>query len=293
MGESLALFSALCFAVAGITVRRGAEEMDRNAGHLLSVLVNAVLNSIALAVRVAFGPPFTISVAGFAYFVAGGVFTAFLGRILWIRSIQLIGPSRATAYKVSQVVLVLLAAVLLLGEPASWTGLAGASLVLAGLVVITVERLEGTGGRGNRSGIWYGLASALSFAVGNLSRKSGMLVWQEAIVGAGIGALVAAAMTLAIPGAIRHLANALRQPRGRQGALWFLGTGLATSISQFSLYAAMGLSPVWVVSLLAGTEPIIVALLSLVLLRGREVFGPRLWTSLGMVCTGITVIALR
>lgn len=292
MGELLALFSALCFALAGIAVRRGAEEMDRDAGHLLSVLVNAVLNSLALAARVAFGPPLTTSVSGLAYFVAGGVFTAFLGRILWIRSIQQIGPARAGSYKMAQVVLVLLAGVLLLGETASWMGLTGAALVLTGLVAITVEQVKGSGG-GDRTGIWYGLASALSFTVGNLARKSGMLAWQEAFAGAAIGAVVAAAMTLAVPGAVRRLTEALREPRGRRGALWFLGTGVATSISQFSLFVALGVSPIWVVNLLAGTEPIIVALLGLVLLRGREMLNLRLWTSLGLVTAGIAVIALR
>lgn len=252
-----------------------------------------MLNSLALAARVAFGPPLTMSVSGFAYFVAGGVFTAFLGRILWIRSIQQIGPARAGSYKMAQVVFVLLAGVLLLGETASWRGLAGAALVLAGLVAISVEQVKGSGGSGDRTGVWYGLASALSFTVGNLSRKSGMLVWQEALAGAAIGALVAAALTLAVPGAVRRLTEALRGPRSRRGALWFLGTGVATSISQFSLFAAMGISPIWVVNLLAGTEPIIVALLGLVLLRGREILNLRLWTSLGLVTAGIAVIALR
>ncbi|MFZ5817335.1 MAG: EamA family transporter [Bacillota bacterium] len=293
MGELLALFSALCFALAGIAVRRGAEEMDRDAGHLLSVLVNAVLNSMALAARVAFGPPLAMSAPGLAYFVAGGVFTAFLGRILWIRSIQRIGPARAGSYKMAQVVLVLLAGVLLLGESASWIGLAGAALVLAGLIALSVEQVKGSGGPGSRTGVWYGLASALSFTVGNLARKSGMLVWPEAFAGAAIGAVVAAILTLGMPGAVPRLREALGRPGGQHGTLWFLGTGVATSISQFSLFAAMGISPIWVVNLLAGTEPMIAALLSLVLLRGREIFGLRLWTSVGLVTAGIVVMSLR
>lgn len=295
-GEWLALASAISFAVAGIALRRGSEQLDGNAGLLISVLINALLNSVALGLRIAVGPPFRLNGTGLLFFMGAGLISMFLGRILWIRSIQALGPARAGSFKTAQVVFVLLGAVLLLGERLSWQGLLGAALVLAGLTLLSTEqRSEESGGSRpqNRSGAGYAWGSALSFAFGNLARKAGMTAWRESLAGAAIGAWVAAAAALAMPGSVARLRAALAEAGGRQGALWFIGAGLATSLSQFSLYTALGISPIWKVNLIAATEPLIVALMGLALLRGRERQGWRLWGSALLVTAGVAVIALR
>lgn len=175
-GELRALTSAISFAAAGIALRRGSEQLDGNAGLLISVIVNALLNSLALGIRIAVGPPFGVNRAGLLFFMGA--------------------------------------------------------------------------------------------------------------------ALVAAAAALAMPGSFTRLRAALVRAEGRQGALWFVGAGLTTSLSQFSLYTALGVSPIWKVNLIAGTEPLIVALMGLALLRGRERQGLRLWGNALLVTAGVAVIAI-
>jgi DME family drug/metabolite transporter len=293
LGELLALGSAFCFALTGVLISRGGEFLDRNSGHLLSLIVNAVLNSVVFGLRIALGPAISFSWPGFVYFLAGGAFTMFLGRTLWMRSIQRIGAARAGSFKTAQVLFVFVAAIVLLGETASWMGVIGAVAIIGGQMILATERKEVSEGPFDRVGMMWGIAAAASFAAGNIYRKLGMGAWNEAFAGAAIGALISVVVALLVPGSLTGLARELRTVRGRRGALWFLGVGIASSFSQFFLYAALGFAPVWVVNLFMGMEPMLVMILGLALLRGREVLNARLWASVGLVSVGLIVVALR
>lgn len=295
MGELLALGSAFFFAISAILIRRGSELLDAKAGHLLSLLVNAFINTIALTLRIQFGSPFQPTWVGVAYFVSGGLMTMFLGRIYWIGSIQNVGPARAGSFKMAQLVFVLLVAVTVMGESASWLGLAGAVLILVGLAGLTMEgRSEQVANPNSdrRRGVLYGWASAGAFGVGNLLRKQGMTVWPDAVAGAATGALIAATTAVVRPQAFTRLRAAFAVPSERVGVRWYMGAGAFSSASQFCLYGALGLEPIWKVNLLAGTEPLVVTLLGLLLLRGRESRGIRLWLGVGLVTAGVALIAV-
>lgn len=321
MGALLAISAAAMFALGAIFIRRGQAKMDGERGLVISTAVNVVLNGIAVLLRWAWTGRIGFSWTGLGFFILGGLLTTLIGRWLWFLSIRRIGPARAGAFKVSQPLFTLTFAIWVLGERADAVSLLGLGLTLAGLYLVSLEAVrresapvaaaaEGpsprlaTGpaaapGPGDRlrasaglAGVGFGVASAVSFAAGNISRKAGVMRWGEPVVGAFVGASVALSGFLGAGLAQGRLRELLRL-RMDPGVSDFLWVGLTTSLAQFGFFGALQLSPVWLVNTLGALEPVFVMALAPLLLAGAEPLTRRSLGSIALACAGVAVLSLR
>lgn len=131
MGEWYALGSALCFAVANITIMRGAPRGADDNGAFLSLLLTAGISALGwlfVGSTQGFAP---VTARGVAWLAAAGVLTAFIGRVFLYASIQRLGAMRASTIKRLNPFFAVLLGVLVLGESVSGGMGWGALLILA------------------------------------------------------------------------------------------------------------------------------------------------------------------
>lgn len=323
MGTALAMFAAAMFGLSAVLVRRGQQKTDADRGLVLSTGANVVFNGLAVLLRWAWTGDLGFDWGGLGFFILGGLLTTLTGRWLWFLSIGRIGPARAGAFKVSQPVFTLAFAAWVLGDRVDLVAVAGVAVTVTGLYLLSVESVGsdrapvaagletqpgGPGPLGSGApaaeaaalraaapgiaGVALGVASAVSFAAGNISRKAGVTRWPEPVVGAFVGALVACAGFLAAGAAQGRLRQVLRW-RWEPGVADFLWVGLATSFAQFSFFGSLRLSPVWVANTIGALEPLFAMAVSPWLLGRSETWTRRSLASVGLACAGVAILSMR
>ncbi|MEU3275524.1 DMT family transporter [Saccharomonospora sp. NPDC006951] len=183
--------------------------------------------------------------------------------------------------------LAVLVAVLVLGERPGWLGLAGAVLVVGGVLVIS-GRPSGTNARARRAGVGYGVLTGATIAAYTLWDAYAVgVLGVPPVVYFGAGALLQS--LLLAPIALRG------KRRAHAGSLWsahrreVLLVGVLSPVAYLLVLFAMRLAPV---SLVAPAREVSIVLGSLVgwLLLGEPDPTRRLGGSL-VVLAGITAIA--
>lgn len=275
-GELLALGSALCFSISGVTVTRGAPRGAADNGAFLSLLLTTVIAGacwLALGAVRGFAP---VTGAGLLWLAGAGVLTAFVGRVFLYESIQRLGAVRATAVKRLNPVFALLLGVLVLGEAVSSWGAVGVLLVLASFALLVHAQLQGrqsvdTGGAWRRLlnlGYLYGPVSALGYALGYLLRKLGLREAPDPFLGAMVGTLVGAALFVLAArfsaGYRAAVSATFRAPNG-----WLFAAGVAASVGQILYFAALNVSPMSRVALIVSLEVFGTMVLSVLFLGER------------------------
>ena len=115
-----------------------AATLYQQATILLTLVFAAVLEGDLFAGTIA---PLAVLI-----FCAAGIVGAYLGRTLFVRSVDQIGTSRAQSLNNSSPLITVLLAALLLGEPLSPAVLAGVLLIISGVFFVTERRSDGRQG---------------------------------------------------------------------------------------------------------------------------------------------------
>lgn len=174
-------------------------------------LTNVVLFVIVALFLGGYGRLLPLTVAAFFLFVLAGVLTTFAGRYFHYAAIRLIGPSRATAIRVSSPVVTATLAFMFLGERLSMAQYLGAAAVLAGVALLAREASkreclevsafrEGEQGdasgptkarRSRYLGSLFAIASAAAFGSGHFVRKVALFSvpspWWGMLIGSVVG----------------------------------------------------------------------------------------------------------
>ncbi|WP_116114587.1 EamA family transporter [Amycolatopsis ruanii] len=138
-----------------------------------------------------------------------------------------------------------LAAVVLLGERPGWLGLAGAFLVVAGVLVIGLGSRSAADARARRAGVWYGLLTGVAIAAYTL--------WDDHAV----NALAVPPLTYFAAGSVLQsllLAPAAMRAGGRIGALWrshwreAVIVGVLSPVAYLLVLYAMRMAPISLVA---------------------------------------------
>lgn len=309
MGPYLALASAVFFGIANVYARRGLEkdQLDNLTGLLITVLVNNLTN---LVVVPAYG--LERALAGFhwqgaTYFAAAGVLNTFAGRALLFASIERIGASRAGVLKVTAPTFTVLLGVLVLGEVISGWAWLGIVVVLAGVLLISLETVgqgsqlavysaqrsaPGGGGAGlaiSGSGIMLGLLAGVSVGAGNVCRKLGIILFPSPLAGSFVGSAAA----LVCIGGLQLVRS---RSGGRRGTVFshlkgpYAFAGVFTSLGMYSLLFALRLTTVSVASAIAASEPLFTMLASTLLLGSLEMLNLITVTGAIVVLSGVGLL---
>jgi drug/metabolite transporter (DMT)-like permease len=304
VGEPLALLSLLVFSANVLVVQVAAGRLEQEVGFLLALGGNVVFAALLFGgERLIRTDPFVIDWSAFTMFGIGGLFTAYLGRQLFFRSVLTIGPSRASALQITNPVIAALSGSLLLGESLGPAGVLFLLLVIGGLyltsrtpartpVPVVAGEVPPAGRRAVPHGeIALALTGAASYAVGNVVRSTAVRHWDQAVFGGLLGAVSATLIYLVVHTDVRKLARRVRAAP-RSGVWLWTGSGVLTISAQISLIAATRTIPVAVGVVVAAAIPLIVVPASVVLFKNVEGLTSRTVAGIALIFTGVAGFVL-
>ena len=293
LGAALAAGAMLLFAACSITTASVMRRLDTDAGALIAALVNVPLGIMMVLGQLAFlgalQPP---SVPGVLGFLLAGVFSTYLGRWLFFKSIESAGPTRATSFQTSSPLITALLGWIFLGQVLSPLALTGIALGVLGLAttVLGSRRAHAPATAQHlqqqrvdlRNFVLIGLGSSTAYAISHVLRAGAIGSWNEPVAGVALGACTG---TLALVLVHRRQLAPLRhriaaQPRA---ALAYAGVGCMQILAQVCMVAALAHIPASIAALIALCSPLVVMPASLLLFRNREGIG--LFVVLGMLIT--------
>jgi uncharacterized membrane protein len=260
LGGLLSLLSAVTFAYANASVRRG-------------VLTGTVLQAVGISLPVAlpifivamlptggFGVLAAFSARSWLLLVVAGVIHFAWGRYCNYRATKAIGANLVAPMQQYSLVITLVLAVLWLHEPLTLLRIFGIALVIAG-PGLTLRRdkpaesevapetpSETTFIPQYAEGYMYSLLSAIGFGlspilIGMAFEKKGIAVGIAGGFVSYLAATVALGLTLLLPGKWLDFRDI-----DRSTAKWFVVSGIAVCLSQMTRYMGLAVAPVSVVS---------------------------------------------
>lgn len=290
----------LLFAICAIVISIAMRRLDTDAGALLAAGVNLPLGILLVSVQLSvLGPLRTPSLSGILAFLLAGVFSTYLGRWLYFRSIETLGPTRASSFQTSSPLVTALLGWLLLGDRLSNMALAGMALGVVGLAAMsqgargqqavaskhTARKSAGIG----RGVLAIGLGSSAAYAVSHVLRAAAIREWSEPIAGATLGA--AAGMLALLLVNRRNLAPMVARIAASRTSAWlYCAVGVMQLTAQVLMIASMAHIPASFAALITMCTPLVVLPLSFVLFKNSE--GIRYHTVLGMLATIAGVVLL-
>lgn len=133
--QLFALGSAFFAAVTAILGKLGVREINSNLAALIQTTTVLVLILAAVTVRGQWEPLSNLSGRGVGILLLSGVATG-LSWLCYYRALQLAPASQVSPIDKASVALVIVFAVLVLGEPLTWKLAVGGGLVTAGVLVL-------------------------------------------------------------------------------------------------------------------------------------------------------------
>ncbi|MGH3666556.1 MAG: EamA family transporter [Egibacteraceae bacterium] len=317
MGELLAFSALTMFSLNALVVGEASRRVDYDWGFFIALLVNtAVAFAIVTVQLVVVGRAPVLEPLPLLFFLLAGVFATYLGRLLFFSTVVGMGPSRASAFQITQPVFASVLALVFLGQRLRPVEVALMGVILGGLFVVNRSRMavtpegeppsphaaksvRGVGGVATVERVralavrqrllLVALGSGLSYAMANVFRSGAINRWNEPVIGSLLGALAGLGCYLALHVRAREVPARLRATE-RRGLRLFVASGVLTILAQTATIASLRFLPVAIANVFSVSLPILVIPLSLLLLRNREGITPQ--TVGGVVITWAGVVGL-
>jgi drug/metabolite transporter (DMT)-like permease len=288
--------SALCFGMSYVVASRALRHASVVGGVLVSMVCTWLVTTVAVLVRL----PGAVAVVPVLFFLAAGIISPGLSRVLDMTAVQRLGAASAVPIQAGmRPLLSFLGGVLVLGEAAGPLRAAGVALISAGLVgtlragpSLGVAQLDVPPGAVTRPGasrtaMLLPFLTASCFVLSDLCKKVGLGTLDEPVFAAWV------AVTGSLAGWV--LASVAHAPVRRQirvGSRWplFCLSGALTGTAQLALFQALRLGDVAVVGPISSLAPVVVLLSSRLLLRGIEHVGLLRLAFLGGIVVGAVLL---
>lgn len=331
MGQLFALAALVLFSCNVLLVKVAAPRLAQQVGFLVGLLGNVVFGTLLFAVsRLFASQPLSPDWHAIGLFVVAGVFASYLGRRWFFRSVETIGPSRASALQITNPAFAAVLGFLFLHERLRLGDLAAMAAVLGGLLLTSrvreqeapqVAPVEAAVLVGNAVGavppagrsaprdgmmsrlrqptvalprreIGLALFSALAYAIGNVIRSDAVHRWSEPILGGLLGASAGTAVYLVVHTSPRELWRGVRVADRTGVALWVL-SGVVTVTAQVCVIAATLHIQVAIAIVISSALPVIVVPASLLLFGNKERISAHTVLGIALILAGVAALLLR
>lgn len=303
-GVALALAAMLIYGACMVMVSAAdqGQGLGSGPGSMLAALAGIPTGLVLAAWRVLAESGIAWpSGEALAFFVLAGVASTYLGRWLVFRSIELVGPSRASGLQSSSPLVTAAFGWIFLNEAIGLWGIAGIALGIFGLLLMSVGLRPALPpasehARGVQSGVatmalLVGLGSACAYSASHIFRAAAVRQWNEPLLGAAIGAL-AGTLALAL-GSHRRRGGYAAQVRAHpRAAAAYFAAGALQLIAQAMVIASMRFIPASLAALVSMCTPLAVMPLSFLLLRNRERLRPATAWGICITLAGIALVVL-
>jgi uncharacterized membrane protein len=277
-----ALFTAISYASANVTARRGMIHSTPSTATLLSLIVHTVI--LWLAVFLTGGIPKFATAAALAIAVTG-ILQAVI-RLCHYTGIDKIGATRAVTLRSTYPILSVIVGITILKEPASTIALMGTLSVVVG-IILTSWRLEKQLTSFRWWHLLFPLATAVITGVVHPIRRYAMTITDEPLfLAALVGpiSLISFVTYLSLPTTTERLV-------WNQKALWpFMFASLFETLGILFMLTAFVSGPVVLVSPITATSPIWTVLMAAIFLRDLERIN--LYSIIGTLCVVVGVISV-
>ena len=286
MAEYFAFQAALCFSIAHIFVRRGLVNSNALTGSFISLGTSA---AIFWLLALALVPLSTLRAPGVGYFIAAGVFAPAIGQTLGYVGMEKIGVARSAPIVNTSPIFSSVFAVFILGEVWTRQNILGTSLVIAGIILLSLSKPAE--GEWRKKDIIYPLLGAVAFGVSTTLRKSGLMTVPLPLLAAAVTVGTAFVVLLLII-RVRGGRQALKFHRQSDG--WMFGAALVNTGAILSFFSALNLGKVVRVEPLVACNPLLTILWAAIFLRQIERLSPRIiFGALVTVAGTVLVVTAR
>ena len=281
MAVALAFCSAFLFGAMTVVLRFA---LRRSPGAELGAFATTVTALGVALVALAIRPSGAGDAGGLALFFFVGMLAPGGSQLLFTMAVRDAGPSRTSVVVGAAPLISVVIAILVLGEPAQAALIVGALLVVAGGILLVLERSRPAHYR--MIGLVFALAGATLFAI-----RDNVVRW--ASHGTAVPPIPAAAAAL-VGGSLVILVYlfVLGRPPRLRPALPFVPVGLLFGLSYLSLFEAYYHGRVTVVSPIVATESLWGVLLSAIFIGRSERIGLRLVGGALCIVAGGALIAV-
>jgi drug/metabolite transporter (DMT)-like permease len=278
----LALFSTLAFGAAFVLTQFALRWMPPRLGAAFSVPSSTLLFWCLAPFSIR---PAEVDLNAAGLFAVIGLLFPAVVTLLNFETNRLMGPNIAGAVGGLAPLFAVLLAVMLLGEHVRFFQLFGIAAIAAGVVLMYSGQWKAFTVRGLRLLALPLTASAIRGFVQPVI-KLGLERWHNPIAAVVIGYTVSSLVLILaalVPG------RALEQTFDIRGPLWFAAVGLCNGSAVLSMYAALGLGPVTLVSPLIASYPLVTLLLSFRFLKCERV-DARLVAAVAITVGGVVLL---
>lgn len=266
MSAFFAIFSAFLYGLTNVLTRIALPYGSTSAGAFIS-LVSCFSAALALSV-------FTTSLnqymnKGFFMFLAAGIIGPFFGRLFLYKGIERVGAAISSTLYEDKPLFSVLAAVLILGERLTLAVLLGVLLMMAGTIIVSLERSGGKIDRHwSKRDLLFPLAAGGCYGISHVFRKIGLNISPTPMVGVMVQNIGAIASIPLLTFSGRSWGQILSRSKVAWGV--FSLVGLLQITAQWSLFKALEFGTVVIVSPLSSMSTFFVLLLTLIFLRAQE-----------------------
>ena len=283
--ELFALATAFFSALHNVLTKKGL----RYSNAATAVIISLVINIIFLwGVSLLFVPLDSLASPGILIFVIVGLFQPGLTRLLTYKGIETLGVAIADPMRATTPLFGALCAILLLGEemtpPVFWATL----LIIAGITLLSHR-----GRSVNRIRllyILYPLSSSLLAGFSQVLRKFGL----GAVPHPFLAAAVTATSSLGVSLLTLWLSGKRKESLflDRRCLPYYLPAGVAVSLAMVSIYFALDLGKVTVVTPISSTAPLFALTLSALFLRDVERVTMKIVFGACLIVAGVLLISM-
>ncbi|MDB4443848.1 DMT family transporter [bacterium] len=265
MSAAFALLSAFLYAVSMVFARVGLKSGSSFAGGVISMGFSFAGSLIIF---------FYVPIHHFAswailYFMLAGISGPCIGRFLLFIGINRVGSSVASTIYAVKPLFSAVAAVLILGERLTTTIGVSTLLMVAGLAIVGSEKSGGQIERSwSKKDLIFPLMAGAAYGFTHILRKIGLNISPDPMM--GVVAQNAAAISFSLMLTVAK--------KDKQGATWknkrawvFFGlSGIMSVLGQLSIFHALSLGTVLIVSPLSTISPLFVIMMAALFMRKME-----------------------
>jgi drug/metabolite transporter (DMT)-like permease len=289
-GAVWAAFSGLGFGVFQTLNRRTVLGLDVFVSTFLQLAIAGVVLVLASLLTADLGDLRRASGQGIAWFAAAGVLHFFGGWTFLSLSQVRIGAARTSPLVSTAPVFGVIVAAVTLHERPSLGAAAGIAIVLGGVYLVALERLQDTSRPRARDAL-FGLCTALCWSISPVMIKHGLRGLDSPLLGVTIGMVCALALYAA---ALVATGRRLQAASGRVARVLQLLAGIFVGLSVWSRWYALEDASVGVVLALGLLSvPVVTALSPLVVGRDLERITPRIVLGSTLVVVGALLLVLE
>lgn len=276
----LALAAALGFGTASVILKRGLQHTTPVTAALVSVSVTTAFIWLAALTTV---PVVTLWTPRIVPFLVAGLLAPGLARLVMFVGFDRMGVGRAAPLIGTAPLFSVAMAITVLGERPAWIMLAGAAAIVGGGALLSHRASTE---RWRRRDLIFPLLAAISFALRDNISRYGFREFHDPL----LAAAAATVTSLLVLGGYGAAAGRAHVRMSWTGFGYVALSGLTEGIAYMTMWRALAIGEVAVVSPLANASSIIAVGLAAVFLRDLERVTWRIGLAAVLIVAGVTVI---